>query len=196
MEFPQIRIQSQKAQIAIATTPPKQTIEQPPAQLDLKQAKAELHIERIRGGLTIDQTKAWESMDLKPISKRIEEAAEIGYQDWLEGIARRAEDGRELMEIEHKGNPLAEQAKRNSEPPEHQFNIGFIPPYFSVKLHYEPDRLKIDWDLHKAENHTKAQKPIIDYRPGNVSVQMAQYPALKIDFVHLKYKGIHYEQEI
>lgn len=196
MNLPQIRLQTQLAKINITTTPPQQSIEQPQADLDIQNPKIELEIERTPSKLTIDQTKAWEDMDLKHIFRRIEEFAENGYQDLLEGIARRARQGDELMNIENGGNPIAEQAKENSETPPKEFNIGWIPSHFSVKIHYEPGDVKINWRIQPAINNIKANKPILDYQPGKVNIKMAHYPDVKIEFTDLKFKETNFEMNI
>lgn len=196
MNFPQIRLKSTSAQIEINTTPAQQSIEQPGPDLEIQQPSAELHIDRTPSKLTIDQSQAWADMDLKPISQRWRDLAEFGHQDWLEGVARRAQDGDELMKIENKGNPIANIAKRNSERPTYNINIGFIPSAGSVKEHYEPTKLDIQWDIKKPINNTETRKPIIEYKPGKVDVSLKQHQDLKIDFFNLKYVGINYEQEI
>ncbi|MFL0364980.1 DUF6470 family protein [Pseudobacillus sp. 179-B 2D1 NHS] len=196
MQLPQIRMTSQTAKIELTTQQPVQSIEQPPAELDLQQPPAELTIERTPAQLTIDQTKAREDMDLKHISKRIEEAAQQGYEDWLSGLARVAADGDELMMIENGGDPIPEQAKRNSEGPELEFNIGWIPSAGSVKIDYVPGKVDINVKTNPVINNTRPQKPIHNYQPGKVNISLKQQPSLTIDFVNLKYKGINYEQEI
>ncbi|MBS4174162.1 DUF6470 family protein [Bacillus sp. FJAT-49736] len=196
MNLPQIRLQSTAAQIEINTTPAQQSMEQPGPDLDIQQPPAELHIDRTPGQLTIDQSQARADMDLKSISQRWRDIAQKGHQDSLNGIARRAQEGNELMKIENKGNTIVNISKRNSERPTYDINIGFIPSAGSVKEHFEPAKVDIQWDLKKPINNSKPRKPIIDYKPGNVNVSMKQYQELKIDFVNLKYVGIHYEQEI
>lgn len=196
MQLPQIRTQSTFAQIQLDTQPAKQSIEQPKAELDIQQPKAELNIQTTPSKLMIDQTKAWEDMDLKHIFRRIEEFAQNGRNDWLEGMARRRQDGDELMRIENKGNPLVQQAQRNSEKPPMQFNIGWIPSHFSVKIDYQPSKVNIDWKVNKVENNTRVNKPIIDYQPGTVTTSLKQRESLNIDFANLKFVGIHYEQLI
>lgn len=89
MNFPQIRLQSQNALIEMTTTLSKQSIEQPSAVLDLQQPKAELTINRTPSMLSIDQSEARADVDLKSIRKRVEEFARNGYQDWLNGLARK-----------------------------------------------------------------------------------------------------------
>ncbi len=196
MNLPQIRLQSEQAKISITKTKGQQSIQQPKAELDIQNPKIEMDIERTPSKLTIDQTKAWEDMDLKHIFRRTEEFAQQGYQDWLEGLARRAEQGDELMKIEQGGNPIAAQAKVNSESPMKEFNIGWIPSHNSVKIHYEPSKVDIRWKTQPAVNRTKPRKPIIEYNPGDVKIDLAKHADLKIDFENLTYKGINFEMNI
>lgn len=196
MQFPQIRLQSTFGIINIQINKPQQDIRQRPAELSIEQPKADIQIRRIPSMLSIDQTQAWEDMDLKHISRRIEEAAQLGKQSVMEGIARRAQQGEELMKIENGGNTLPHQAKMNGEKPEKQFNIGWIPSHFSVKIDYEPSIVEIDVTPQKPIMDVQVQKPEHDYTPGSVDVNMAQYPSLQIDFDNLRYVGINYEQQI
>lgn len=194
--FPQIRLQSTFAQIEMTTSPGKLEMEQPAADLRIEQPAAEMTIERTPSKLTIDQTKAREDVDLKSVRVRIGEAAQLGKQAVLEGISRRIQDGDELMRIENGGNPIKTQAKRNSEGPTKQFGLAWIPSAGSVKEEYDPGNVEIDWKTHDPiiENHSN--KLSIDYQPSQVQINMKNYASLKVDFDHLKYVGINYEQSI
>ncbi|MFS0783689.1 DUF6470 family protein [Bacillus sp. 1P06AnD] len=183
MRVPQIRLESQPALISLKTNNAVANIEQPGANIDIEQPKAEMDIERTPSRLTIDQTAAWEAMDLKSSRRRTEEYAADGEQALLDGMARRAQDGDELMQIEYGGDPIAEQAKRNSEQPEKQFNLGFIPPMFSVKLDYDPGKVEVNWQTHKPNINSHANKPVVEYQRGNVDVGMLQKNSLTVDFV-------------
>ncbi|MGY3714873.1 DUF6470 family protein [Sutcliffiella cohnii] len=195
MQFPQIRLQSTFGKIDLQMNKPQQEIRQRPAELSIEQPKADMQIRRTPSMLSIDQTQAWEDMDLKHISRRIEEAAQLGKQAIMEGMARRAEQGDELMKIEYGGNPMPSQAKRNSENPEKQINVGWIPAHFSVKIDYEPSKVEIDVTPQKAIIDVQVQKPEHNYTPGSVDVNIAQYPSLQIDFDNLRYV-VNYEQQI
>lgn len=186
LQIPQIRMESTQAKIELSTTPAQQSIEQPRAQLNLEQPKAVMSIQSSPGKLTIDQTIAWESMDVKHIFRRIEEKAQEGYRAVLSGMARKASEGDELMQIEHGGNPLANQAERGSQLLDYSYNIGFIPPPFSVRINYQPSHLKIDVEPQKVINNTITQKPIIDYQQGQVHTSMKQHAELKIDFINIE----------
>ncbi len=184
--MPQIQMESVTGQIGIRTLPAKQSIEQPKAVVEIQQPPAEMQIERTSSKLTIDQTKAWEDMNLKSIPRLVADFAQEGRSKAMEGAARRAEEGDELMRIEYGGNPLPGIAKRNSERPEASFNIGFIPSPFSVKLDYEPSDLDIRWTRNEPIIHAEPQKPVIGYEPGNVDIYMEREPSLKIDFINLE----------
>lgn len=190
MQIPQIRLQSAPMKIGLNIEQPVQQIEQKAAVQSIQQPQAILEIQTTPGKLTIDQSQAREDMDLKSLSRRVDEFAQQGYQDWLAGMARRAQQGTELRHIEKGGNALAEQARQNSKGPEKQFNLGWIPSHFSVKLDYQPAEVKIE---------ATAQKPIIDaqinkmnhtYTPGSVNVEILQKNALDIDFINLYPDGI------
>jgi hypothetical protein len=196
LNLPQIRLQSTSAKIEIKTQRARQEIEQPKATLEIQQPAADMNIVRTPSRLSIDQTKAREDMDLKHISKRIEEAAQLGYQDWLEGITRRSQEGDELMMIENGGNVIAEQAKRNAYSQMLDFNIGWIPNHGGVRTNYDPGKVEINWNPNKPIINSKINKPNIQYTPGKVDVSLQQHNSLKIDFDNLKYIGINYEQSI
>ncbi|WP_404468962.1 DUF6470 family protein [Sutcliffiella horikoshii] len=197
MLFPQIRLQTTFAQTELQIQKPVQQIEQPRAELSIEQPKAELTMRRTPGRLTIDQTQAREDMDLKSVGRRIEEAAQLGRQDWLAGLARVAEDGNEMMRIENGGGAIVRQAKRNSEGPPKEFNIGWIPSHFSVKIDYEPGKVDIDVKEQKPMVEAKISKPLHDYTPGSAQVSLANHPSLEIDFENLRHVGTGgYEQKI
>ncbi|WP_226682068.1 DUF6470 family protein [Sutcliffiella horikoshii] len=197
MLFPQIRLQSTFAQTELQIQKPVQQIEQPRAELSIEQPKTELTMSRTPGRLTIDQTQAREDMDLKSVGRRIEEAAQFGRQDWLAGLARVAQDGNELMQIENGGGAIVRQAKRNSEGLPKELNIGWIPSHFSVKINYVPGKLEIDVQERKPIIDAKTNKPVHDYTPGSTQVSMANHPSLEIDFENLRHVGTgRYEQKI
>ncbi|MGR3765855.1 DUF6470 family protein [Rossellomorea sp. NS-SX7] len=196
MNFPQIRLQSTPASIEVKTTHGKVEIETPPPSLNIQQPKAKMEIERRPSKLTIDQTEARADMDLKSVRRRIEDFASQGYQDWLSGLARVAQDGDELMMIENGGNAIAEQAKRISEKPMYDFNIGWIPSAGSVKIQYDPGEVKVNIEPQKIINNTQVVKPKLNVTKAQVDISLQRYADLQIDFVNLKHVGTNYEQEI
>lgn len=183
MRIPQLRMEATFAKLAISTEPAQLEITQPPAEMTIEQPKPELEINVLRPRLTIDQSQAWADMDLKHIFRRIEEAAQEGYESWLAYLANTSQQGDELMKIENGGDVIAEQAQANSEDPPLEFNVGFVPSPFSVKIDYEPGKLLMDWKIHKPLIDVKPHPPIIHYKQGAVHIDLAQRNSLHIDVV-------------
>ncbi len=186
MNMPKIRMESQFAKIGMERINPVQELEQPRAEMTIQQPHADLEIERIPGKLTIDQTEAWEAMELKSVFKWAEEFAERGYESWLEGMARISRQGDELMRIENDGDPIVEQAIENSEDPYAEFNVGWIPPPFSVKIHYEPGEVNIRAKANKPLIEAVPNPPIHRYTPGKVRIYLRQQHDLHIYVVNTK----------
>lgn len=182
MNIPQIRIYSTPAQIEISTKQGNLSIEQPLGDLQIEQPKAEVHINRIPGKLTIDQTQARADVDLKSVKLRIEEAAQFGKQDVLSGIARRIQEGTEMMEIENGFYAFSSISKWNSEGPKKEFNIGYIPKAGSVKIEYDPGKVEINTTENKPKISYTVNKPNFSYDPSEVNVKLKQHGSLNIDF--------------
>jgi len=185
MKLPQIRIQSQMAQIQIQKTDAQQQISQPRAELKIQQPKAEVSIRTTPGKLNIDQTQAWEDMNLMHISKRIEKYADDGKAAVLQGIARRAQQGDELMRIENGGNPLISQAIQNGHDQQKSLGIKFIPSHFSVKTSYQPAEVNIDVQINRPIIEATPRKPQFEYQPGKVETSLKQRQDLEIRFTNL-----------
>ncbi|WP_164218345.1 DUF6470 family protein [Virgibacillus sp. YIM 98842] len=185
MNIPQIRMQSQMAQIEISQTAAKQYIRQPAAEISIQQPPASLSIQTTPSRLQIDQTQAWEDMNLMHISRLNEKFAKEGLRAVQEGMAKKAAQGRELMMIENEGAPVIEQAMTNSQDPVKQLGINFIPSPFSVKINYQPSDVEIDVQVNKPVIEVERNNPQIHYEPGSVDIRMKQFQELNIDFINL-----------
>jgi hypothetical protein len=157
--------------------------------LSIQQPKAEMTVERISARLTIDQSKARADVDFKSARQRITEAAQEGQQAVVEGIARRAQEGKEMMKIENDGGKakaIKAQAKRVKMIPDHEYNVGWVPSYGSVQLDYDPGKLDINWKINKPIIESQSHQPIINYYPGSIDIHMREFPSLTIDVSILK----------
>lgn len=173
------------AQIQIKQTDATQKISQPRAELTIRQPEAEITMRTVPGKLTIDQSQAWEDMNLLSIVRSNEKYASDGKKAVLEGIARRARQGNELMEIEKGGNPIPRQAVQNAYEAMKQPGIKFIPSHFSVKTDYRPSELNIDVKINKPIIEAAVRKPEIAFVPGKVETSLRQRQELEISFTNL-----------
>lgn len=183
MHFPQIRMQSQLAQIQIQQTHGKQEIRQPKADLSIQQPQAQVSMKTTPSKLQIDQTQAWEDMNLMHIFRRNDKFGQEGMNAALEGAGRRAAEGTELVRIENGGNTIASQAKRNGHTPMRPLGIKFIPSHFAVKTSYQPSEVQIDVQTNKPIIEATPSRPEHHYERGSVDISMKQYQSLEIDFV-------------
>ncbi|MFG6114698.1 DUF6470 family protein [Halobacillus sp. MO56] len=195
MNFPQIRLSSQRAAINIEIQPARQSIGQPKAQQSIQQPKADMSIRQRPGKLTIDQSNAWHNLGLKSSQVRTRETAEHARKTLLEGIATTSREGDELMRIEQGGNPIPDQAARNAVW-NFDYQPGGMPAYDLVELNYQAQRPEINITRNTPVIEAVPQKVRHDYKPGKVDVSMDKYASLNIDFENLTYKGYRFETEI
>ncbi|MBP1971169.1 hypothetical protein J2Z83_003308 [Virgibacillus natechei] len=185
MQVPQIRMESQLAQIQIQHTPSNQQISQPEAELSIQQPQAELSMNTTPSKLQIDQTKAWEDMNVMHIFKWNAKNSQAAQSDWLNGLERRTQQGAELMKIESDGAPISNQAVTNAFDDKRALGIDFIPSPFAVETNYQPSTVQIDVQTYKPIINAEARSPVHQYEPGSVETSMKQYQHLEIDVINL-----------
>ncbi|MEK3994148.1 DUF6470 family protein [Psychrobacillus sp. FSL K6-2365] len=181
MEIPQLQITSTRGVLGLRTTPGIQEIEQPRAILTQQQPAAILEISTTSPELLLDTTEVRADLDLKSVFKRTEEFAELGFQEGMEGIARRAEQGRELMDIGNGKNVIKEHAIENGSRHMKSLGIKFIPNPLKLQMSIQPGSLDINVEPQKPINEVKIQKPVYRYTPSKLTAQMEQWPSIQID---------------
>lgn len=185
VQLPQIRLESQTAKISLTQTPGRQEIRQPRAELSIEQPKANLSIQTTPGKLTVDQTRAWEDMNLPSPLRSVAIAANQGVNALMEGIQRRTQQGADLMEIENGGEVIAYQAEINGHEQTKLIGLKYIPSHFSVDINYQPGNVQIDAQANQPIINSSANRPEHNYQAGKVDVQMERYNSLDIDFTNI-----------
>lgn len=181
MNIPQLQITTTRGVLGLRTTPGKQEIEQPRAILSQQQPAAILEMSTTNPQLSLDTTEVRAEIDMKSVFKRVEESAQLGYQGAMEGTARRAQEGRQLMQIENGGNAIRDIAMQNATPPPASLGIRFVGNRMKIQMAIQPGTLDIQVRPQKAINEVTIQKPIYRYTQGKVTGQMEQWPSIQID---------------
>lgn len=182
-----IQMRSTPAKIGLSSINAQLTIKQSKAEVKIEQPPAKLDISVSPSFLSIDQSKAFHDMDLKSVLVRTKENADQGYQDWLEGLARMAQQGDELMRIELKENPIPLQALENTSGPVFEFNYGTVPSnHFRVELNYTPSVMEINWEQQNPIIKITPRLPEYSYQHGGVDVYLLQRNSLTISYVRHK----------
>ncbi|MBA2175563.1 hypothetical protein H0266_11725 [Halobacillus locisalis] len=178
---PKLQVSTTQGRIGITKKDAVLHLKQQKADQQIQQPKADLQIRQRSGKLSIDQTKAWDNLKFQSGSEIVSEAAQLGRQDWLEGVARVSREGDELMRIENKGDPIASQAKRNA-----VWDFDYKPGGRPVN-----ELVDISYQANPADIEVKRNDPIIDstprypqltYQKGNVDISLAQKPDVQIDW--------------
>ena len=181
MNIPQLQIQTTPGILGLQTTKPIQEIEQPRATLTQQQPAAILEISTTNPRLSVDTTEARAEIDLKSVFRRTVEFANLGKQGAMEGVARRAQEGRLMVEIGNAGNSIPDIAKQNATSPPAPLGIRFIGNHSTIQVSIEPGITNIKATPQKAVNEVQINKPIHQYTPGKVTSVMEQYPSIQID---------------
>lgn len=185
MRLPQIRMESQFANIGIKQNAGRQELSQPKADLEIQQPWASLSMETTKPKLTIDQTQAWEETNRYSIVRLAEVIAQEGRQALKEGMGRRAQQGTELLKIENKGSAIANQALVNGHPQAKPLGLTHIPSPFSVKIHFQPSELHINAQANQPIIDVQVNRPIHNYERGKVDIYMENYEQLHISYTNL-----------
>ena len=186
MRLPQIQIRTTDAQMDLHISKPQQIIKQPNATQKIEQPAAILEINTTRGVLRIDSSQARRDLGLIGPLESIGNFAQEGKQEAIQGMARRAREGNQMMENAGKdqGRAIIQNiAKQNHGPHRVQFNIKFVPSIGSVKIDYTPGTTDINITTQKPKIDAQVNKPVHDYTPGNVTGTMVQRPDVQIDVI-------------
>lgn len=183
MNFPQLQIRTTDAKLGLNIEKPNQVIRQPKATQHIEQPAATVEMHTTRGVMKIDSSQARRDVGMISPLESSSRYASAGRQKVMQGIARRASEGRQMMDIAHNLNAVASIAKKNTFPTPSKLGIDFIPSVGSVKLDYTPAKLDINVQTQNVKISTQANKPIHDYTPGSVSGYMLQNPSIEIDFI-------------
>ncbi|KOS66664.1 hypothetical protein AEA09_18190 [Lysinibacillus contaminans] len=186
MRLPQIQIRTTDAQMDLHISKPQQIIKQPNATQTIEQPAAILEINTKRGVLRIDSSQARRDLGLIGPLESIDNFAQEGKQEALQGMARRAREGRQMMESAGKdqGRAIIQGiAQQNHGPKRIPFNIKFVPSIGSVKINYTPGATDVNITRQNPEIDAQVNKPIHDYTPGKVTGTMIQRPDVQIDVI-------------
>lgn len=183
MNIPQIQIQTTKAELGLNIEEPKQIIRQPQATQHIEQPAAIIEMETTHGIMRIDSSQARRDIGMIGTIESTQNYAAAGRQKAMQGIARRASEGRQMMDIAHNTNAITTIAKNNSFPIPAKLGLDFIPSIGSVKLDYTPASLDINVQPQKANISSQVNKPIHEYTQGKVTGYMLQNPSIEIDVI-------------
>lgn len=180
MKLDQIQIHTTDAKVDLHISDPVQHIEQPRAQQHIEQPAATLEIHSEAAKLFVNSSQAYRDLGLLTPKESVEQNAQKGKQKVMEGIARRASEGDQMMNIsKNAGNAIQQIAASKAIPAPPQMAITWKPSVGAVKIQYQAGSLDINIQRHKPKIDVKIGKVIHDYTPGDVTGTLVQRPSVK-----------------
>lgn len=176
--IPMLQIRQQNGLIGIDGGLGQYSIRQPKADLQIKSNPATIRIDQHQPELTIDQSRAEAAINGGPQLEMTRRLYSSVKQIYLEGIAKRVEQGNRMAEFFKPGNTIAEvygkeQALPNLGEYRGEASIDNVDIHFNVrKTDIEIERGSVDIDV-------KVNKPEIEYQRGKLDVYMMQYPSIQ-----------------
>ena len=179
-----LRYHMTNADTGIQYDQPEMSMKQPKADLSIQQPKAELTIDVQPGQLSIDQTEAFAAMDRKGPLRRADDYVANALAKFSSNVKKRAQQGRQLMQIENGGGAIAAIAKQNSRRPMKQLALGYLPKTpFDVKIDYQPSQVNIDVKKNDPMIQSQSYKPEMDIPQWSASSYMAIMPAIDFEYI-------------
>ncbi|MBK3494827.1 hypothetical protein JFL43_08130 [Viridibacillus sp. YIM B01967] len=189
MKLDQIQIHTTDAKMRLNIIDPVQVIKQPRAQQHIEQPAAILQMNSESAKLLVDSSQAYRDLGLYTNRESIQKFASDGRQKGLEGIGRRASEGRQMMNIgKGKGSVIPSIAQNNANPAPKNIGIAWKPSVGSVKIKYVPEQLDINITPQDPKINVQIGKVVHDYTQGDVNGTMLQYPSIETTVIKGEYR--------
>lgn len=173
-----LQIRQTPAIIGIDANPGTLSITQPKAEVSITTTPGELTVQSSRPELTIDQTRAraaYNGGSVLDMNRRIYSGIQ---QLYLQGIARRMEQGTRMAEFFKPGNSIAEVYGMDVEP--NSFPEPCGPASFdNVDIHFETRAPQIDFRPAQVDIQIERHRPETEFTRGKLNIYMQQYASLQ-----------------
>ncbi|MCL6601871.1 MAG: DUF6470 family protein [Paenibacillus sp.] len=174
---PLLQIRQTPALIGIETSRSSLSITQPKADLQIKSTLGEWSMDKSLPEMTIDQSQARAAYTGGPYSEMSQRIYSGIEQLWLQGIAKRMEQGERMMNSHKPGNSIAEVYGEDWQPVSYPETRG--PASFdNVDIHIEVIPLEMEYNMGKVDIQVNIHKPEVTYTPANVEVYLRQSPSI------------------
>ncbi|WP_342479167.1 DUF6470 family protein [Paenibacillus sp. FSL H7-0350] len=172
-----VQISHTPALIGINTTPGSLTMSQPNADMQITTTSGQWDIHSPGPDVVIDQSMAraaYTGGTYREMSQRIYSGVE---QLWLQGIAKRMEQGERMANFHKPGNSIAEVYGEDWQPVSYP-EIRGPAAYDNVDIDIKANPVQIEYQKAEVKIDVKQNAPQIQYTPSIVEIYMRQMPAL------------------
>ncbi|AHV99350.1 DUF6470 family protein [Paenibacillus sabinae] len=172
-----VQISQTPALIGMETTLGNLTISQPPADLQITTTPGEWNIHQPAPEVTIDQSRAraaYTGGTYREMSQRIYSGVE---QLWLQGIAKRMEQGERMANFHKPGNSIGEVYGEDWHPVSYP-EVRGPASYDNVDIDIKASPVQIEYRRAEVHIQVEQHKPQFQYTPSSVDIYLRQKPSL------------------
>lgn len=175
---PILQIRQTPAVIGIDADLGSFSINQPKAEVNISTTAGKWDIQTFKPELSIDQSRAWAAYNggnMFEMNKRIYSGIQ---QLYLQGIARKVEQGNRMVEFFKPANSIADVYGTDTEPnsfPEMRGPASFD----NVDVHVKTRAPQIGFSPSKVNIKVNVHRPEIEYTRGKLDIYMQQYASLQ-----------------
>ncbi|WP_342437426.1 DUF6470 family protein [Paenibacillus sp. FSL L8-0436] len=175
---PVVQIRQSPAVMNIDANPGTFSIRQPKADVSITTTPGELTVHSTRPELTVDQSKAWAAYNggkMLEMNKRIYSGIE---QLYLQGIARRVEQGNRMAEFFKPGNTISEVYGTDTLPNSFPEMRGPA-SYDNVDIHIQTQAPQLSYRPAQVDVEIERNAPEIEFTRGKLDIYMQSYGSLQ-----------------
>ncbi|WDH98287.1 DUF6470 family protein [Paenibacillus urinalis] len=176
--IPILQIRQQPGRIGMDADLGQYSIRQPKADLQIKSNPALLTIDQHQPELIVDSSRAKAAFTGGPHLEMTQRLYSNVKQIFLEGIAKRVEEGNRMAEFFKPGNTIVEvYGKSQPLPVLGEFRGEASIDNVDVRFNVRP----VDIEIEKSpvEFNVQVNKPEIEYNRGKLDIYMMQYPSVE-----------------
>ncbi|SFS85314.1 DUF6470 family protein [Paenibacillus sp. 453mf] len=176
--IPILQIRQKPALLGIDADLGQYSIRQPEADLQIKTSPATIRIDSHEPELVVDQSRAFAAITGGPHLEMTQRLYSNVKQIFLEGIAKRVEQGNRIAEFFKPGNSITEvYGKDTGEVSFAEYRGEASIDNVDVHFNITPTDIKIEKS--PIEIDVQVNKPEIEYRRGKLQIYMLQYPSIQ-----------------
>lgn len=181
-----LEMNTTRGQIGMQSSPPRLSLETTQKTLNLTTTQPKVRVEATLPKISIDQSQCFSEAGLKGIVDFAAEYVSYAKSKMYESMARIAEQGNALTDIQYGGSPLADQALYNAyDQFMNEFNYGTV-PRSRPRISLQEGQLDIKVTEGRVENRTAVQKPVVQYQKGNLQIYLATQPSIEMHAVDIQ----------
>lgn len=183
MRMPKVRVETQKTEFEIRTTPAKLNIRSTRPKMQIRRAASRMTVDHKLPMFKVDWSAVRTESGLAPPEQMIRKWRDEGKEGALEAIASISVKGDRMMHIENKNDSIgAMRRDYDRERLTREVNIGLIPQN-SPKVEWEHGYVNLDWTTPQLDIEWDVGGLEMYVEPHSVEVTIKQYPHVKITVV-------------